>query len=646
MPTPATILSTPLHRFPRAILLGALFASCLARGGEPPTEPVLELPKFTVSERQELPPPESWHYATTPGFEILSNDSDRATRRLIKDFEMFQVALGIVWPINARPAAPISLIVCGHGGKFAAFGPPGEVPTPDNARVSLFLQNHGRAAIIVDQETKVLNVCSAGAAAKSNFNFSTSTQTLMPDVEDTTRLMVDHHKQVYREFVHYLLNQGDSRWPAWFEEGLVQIFMKMKVEKHFIEVGDVEDPTLISAMSGLLRQMDESAKGSPRVPDPLPSRGVSAVSFKPEDTSGGGLEPVEDGDFSRALEYRSLLSLEKLFAVAPDSPAARNVLGDNLWSKESYAFVHLCLYGRYDLQGRLHNDKTGPLPLQQPLADFLARAAKAPVTEAMFRDCFHIGYKDMEALLASYIKSTAYRSQQYRIKGEGIPDPEPLPLRDATQAEVGRIKGEALILAGRPGEARNEFVTAYLRGERDPELLASLGLFEESAGETEHAQKLLAAAVTSKTIRPEAYIELARFRYADALAKPGAGGGKLSAAQTDGVISLLLQARKLPPRLPALYELTADTWLHSAGKPKRTDVFPLIEGAQLYPDNLELVYQAAAFSAQAGIPEAAHPLAEHGLRYATDQMTRNRFAELNASLPPLPSAAPVPVGKP
>ena len=48
--------------------------------------PVVELPKFVVTDSRELPPPESWRYATMPGFEILSNASDKATQRLLRDF--------------------------------------------------------------------------------------------------------------------------------------------------------------------------------------------------------------------------------------------------------------------------------------------------------------------------------------------------------------------------------------------------------------------------------------------------------------------------------------------------------------------------------------------------------------------------------
>ncbi|MEO5961707.1 MAG: hypothetical protein ABIR80_21545, partial [Opitutaceae bacterium] len=61
--------------------------------------PVVELPKLVVTDSRELPPPEAWRYATIPGFEILTNASDKATQRLMRDFEIFRMGLGYVWPL-------------------------------------------------------------------------------------------------------------------------------------------------------------------------------------------------------------------------------------------------------------------------------------------------------------------------------------------------------------------------------------------------------------------------------------------------------------------------------------------------------------------------------------------------------------------
>src|SRR5690606_30754100 len=106
---------------PLAALLAFTFLvsgpALLAQGG-PAAEPIIELPKFVVTDSRELPPPENWRYATIPGFEILTNASDRATQRLLQDFGMFRQALGHVWPLLQRFSQTTSLIICGRGNKF------------------------------------------------------------------------------------------------------------------------------------------------------------------------------------------------------------------------------------------------------------------------------------------------------------------------------------------------------------------------------------------------------------------------------------------------------------------------------------------------------------------------------------------------
>jgi len=98
--------------------------------------------------------------------------------------------------------------------------------------------------------------------------------------------------------------------------------------------------------------------------------------------------------------------------------------------------------------------------------------------------------------------------------------------------------------------------------------------------------------------------------------------------------------RRQPPHLPALYDLAADTLVRSADKPKREDAMVLIDGAQLFPTRLKLVYQGAAIAAEAGEAQAAHALADHGIRIGTDPAVKKRFEDLKARLPPAPPAPP------
>ena len=61
----------------------------------------VELPRLTITSDRELPPPESWRYAEAPRFIILSNASPVTTQRLMRDLELFEMALSTVWPSTA-----------------------------------------------------------------------------------------------------------------------------------------------------------------------------------------------------------------------------------------------------------------------------------------------------------------------------------------------------------------------------------------------------------------------------------------------------------------------------------------------------------------------------------------------------------------
>lgn len=566
-----------------------------------PQGPVVELPKFVVQDSRELPPPESWKYATMPGFEILTNASDKATQRLVKDFDEFRQALSYVWPVEQQISQTTSLIISGKGAKFDAFMPKGKGGSPDTATASLFLREGNKTAILIDLQATTLNVLNVDGADDA----ATGT--------DSGLIQVDHDKALYREYVRYLLSKSTPRMPAWFEEGISQIIMRMQVQsRRYIELARVEEANTISASAAMTQQINAlAAADDPDAPQ-LPGA------------------PAEDKDFPAALLRRRLVDMDKMFAVAHGSPEATNVLGNNVWAKQSYAFVHMCLYGERN-------------KFQKPFAKFLQRIAKEPVTETMFKECFNMTYKQMLMQIRSYSESTVYETKIYQSKKGGedlIVAPPPLPLREATQSEIGRIKGEALVLAGHRDAARLALIAPYVRGERDPELLAALGVYEKQGGKDADARKFLEAAWTGKTTRPDALLELARFRYADALAKPEGPEKLFSLAQVRSIADLLLVARRQPPHNVAIYDLLADTWARSSVKPKPEDAKPIVEGAVLFPMRLKLVYQSIYFAVDMGDLKSAHALADHGIRYAPDANVKKRFEDAKAQLPPAPASAP------
>ncbi|MCX6953658.1 MAG: hypothetical protein NTV51_16020 [Verrucomicrobia bacterium] len=588
-----------MSRFrPRVLVLSATFGLCLVScGGRLAAQDVshdkpVELPAYTVIDTRELPPPETWYYARIAGFEVLSNASEKSTKRLVGDFQRFYQALSLVWPgVQQKAAVPTALIICGRGQQFDLFVPAGEKPS-ERAMASRTLRQGEQSAIVIDFETKVLNLSTPeGMAAAGATAAALTEDSVSVGAGGDPGFAIDAYRQLYREYIRFLLSGVQPRGPAWFEEGVAQIFMAMEVTNTTIIVGKVEDPNTISMQQALLNDA-----------------GVS------------GTAPAEDRDFNAALAKRPLLAMEKLFAVTHDSPEATSPLGGT-WAKQCYAFVHWCLYGD---EGRHQKD----------FLTFLRRLDNEPLSEALFKDCFKKSYKDMLFTIRSYVEGTNYKVAGVRAgKGQKLPTPPPFELREATEAEVGRIKGDALRLAGNPAAARKAMTTPYIRGERDPQLLAAIGLLERASNDDVRARKLLEAAAQGKAARPRAYLELAQLRFAEAAAKPGAAGDRFSPEQTAAVLTPLFTARTQSPPLPEVYELIAKAWAKSVITPGGDHLAVLDEGVRLFPRNTDLVYATAVQKIRAGLVPEAASLISRGLKVAPNAEVRGKFETLKASLP-------------
>jgi hypothetical protein len=560
-------------------------AACLpavqGQNQPPAGSETLKLPDFKVTDSPQLPPPESWRYGHVGNFEVISSASESYTRKLLADFGMFTRAMTLVWPAPTKPMTTSTIILCGRNGKFDAFAPEGAV-RGEKIIPSVLLRNRDQMAIVVDVES-------------SRVAIDTSNLTVANAVSGDYE--IDHYKQLYREYVRYLISQSQVRAPVWLEEGLAQITMDADFNDERLIYGKIN--SLAGAESG-----GESADSD----GTDPTANASAV--------------VGEQPFNVALQHRKLIPLGQFFAVTADDPVVQNPLGNNFWAKQAYLFVHFCLFGE-------------DLRYQQALATFAARLAREPLSEALFKECFKTDYQGMNKELWAYILRTKHKYQRYALKPEDKLTAKSIELREATIPEAALITGDALRLAGRHDLALSAYRSAYLRGSREPAIMAGMGAAETALGHADRARELLEAATRTGVKRPAAYVELARLRLAEVTAKPSTNG-KLGAVQMAAVLTPLFEARKLAPPLPETYELIATAWSQSAAAPTPENLGVLDEGIRAFPRDGELLYTAAQLYRTAGAPPTAASIARLGLRFSNEPATRARFEQLLASLPSAP----------
>jgi hypothetical protein len=520
---------------------------------EPPVGPIIELPKFEVTDSRLLPPPEKWRYAAIPGFEVLSNVSERETKRFVQDFLLLQEAVNVIMPglRGGGVSVPTSLIIAGRGDGFNRF-----VPTDrgdDRYRTnSLFFDDPERGAIVVD--------------------FAQSELLL----EDNTTQESDPYRAFYREYFRFLIRRmAGQKPPAWFEEGLVQLFSSIDFTKKWINFAQI----------------------------------------------GDGFGGERTGDFNTLLVRRALMPFPELFSET------RGQTRSTFWSAQAYAFVHMCLYGR----GQIY---------QKPFVQFLSRIGSEPPTEEIFKECFKKDYKKMLLELRGYIGFTDYKSIRFTAKkGQALPEPPPYTLRAADEAEVGRILGETLRLGGHGEKAHLALIAPYIRGERDPALLAALGLDERRAKHDDRALKFLEAAAKAGVVRPRADLELARLRLAGLPAGSAEGETRLTESQAARVLEPLLVACRQPPPMAEVYELVAAIWMRSEKPPTREDLKVINQGVNHFSRRPSLLWRVALLNLRHGDPEIAREIVTYVLRVMPPSEARIAFEQLATELPPAPPEA-------
>jgi hypothetical protein len=540
---------------------------------------IVDLPKFEVTERRILPPLERWHYLSIPGYEILSNASSGITTRFVKDFYLLQQVARILVPqAKATRSLPTYIVLCAKGQALTYFMP----DDPDSAFAqtgSLFVADSERTAIVIN-------------FSPSSFRLGVDEFSLDDEWDSPLASSLaanDPFRFFYREYFRSLVRDSmGANTPRWLEEGMTRLF------------SDVE----FSTQHVKFAHLDNSPGFGFRAPD-IPSVGVnSAIDTSPRRAAPSGRALMPSGEF---------------FVIDRTSVLIGTELATYL--DQTYLFTHMCLYGR----NQRYQDAYFKLAL---------RAQQGPITEEVFREYFKMSFADLGVEMRGYSNFTDYKEQNLKLKEQDrLAEAPPFTLRDATDAESGRIAGEVLRLSGHQDASLNWLIAPYIRGDRSPDLLAALGLAELSAAHTARARKFLEAAVAEKTTRTRAYLELGKLRFDEVRAKAATEKRAIDRAEIEFVTRPLDAALTHPPSMVEVYDTLARVWIESPVAPTAQQYAVLLDGARRYPRNFTLIHNAAAVGVKHAYVKECRPLVAHGLKFSPAN-ARDAFKRLEAALPP------------
>ncbi len=285
-------------------------------------------------------------------------------------------------------------------------------------------------------------------------------------------------------------------------------------------------------------------------------------------------------------------------------------------------------------------------PANAPAADAFwklgRRGSLEPITEAVFSECFGFGYADLQERLSDYLPVAV--KQPARILPGKLPALPRFEVKPATPAQIARLRGEweRLQIPFVRGK-HPEYLPRYIeqaratlrrpvgRGERDPQMLAALGLCELDAGDVAAARVWLEAAAAARVQRPRVHYEVARLRWLELTRNTGESSG-FTAAQVQPVLEPLRVAAGLTPALPEVYLLLGDALLRCRDRVSAPDYALMLQAAPLFRRLPAVAHRLALLQVREGQRGEAAQTLIVAKEFATEAAMRAQLEELLSAL--------------
>ncbi len=429
----------------------------------------VDLPPFMVTEENPQKGTKPWTYLSVPGLEVISKCSDSTTLWFVGQFTQRLAELEEILPsrLQFERTAPITLIL---------------IPPEMGDKMGKEIV---KAVGDSESSERSSRVTSNGRVSSL---YGMVPQVSLTDSESTTMMVElnDGDRRGISLTIGYVLNMLERRIPTlpyWFQSTVFSLYQQ-------------------------IRWSDEEALTIPSVYWPRINVPVTAGTPNPQ---GYKVFKDDDGKLYR-VEPASLIPMGS-FLTGPFGEAQQGSQYQlDLWHYEGSLFLYWVFV-----------DETHAR--RKALWDFVDKSSREPATEALFRQCFGMGFADVTKELSDYLPQ-AMENPLNLLKVDSVVIPE-LHLSDADPVTRARIQGNFIVkemgymakssvlspyipLYGARAEAI--LLKPYSDGSRDPALMSVIGLYYVEAGKDETARLFLQEAASAHVLRPIVYAELARIR--------------------------------------------------------------------------------------------------------------------------------------
>jgi hypothetical protein len=552
-----------------------LLCSALVAGAAEPASPaaIVELPPMIIEESSEV----SWFYAQVGQTEYLSRCSPSLTREFIKaQTEAHQLL---------RLLVPDSFLAILDMPRVSLILPLETKRTGDDAVLREMLQ--------AEEELHRRQLrADAGKRREPLANRYIFMPNLRLDDRDMTAVFSYVDERTFQgdrliaaeDLLYHVLSRRTPMLPPWLMEGIISIYRQTKIRR---------DVITLPPLTGWSEEARALLQRDPYAP-------------------------------------RTLLSAGELFSETVfRGEANQHEMRIATWHSQTALFFRWAL-----------DPKNAPAAAA--LWKFAEGASTRAVTEAWFIECFGFGYSDLRDRLSDYLPLAL--KEPLSIRPRKLPDAERFEIKPATRQQIARLRGECerleipYVRSRAPQfldryveQARRTLRRSYERGDRDPRLIAALGLCEVDAGDDAAAKPWLEAAAAARVNRPRVYYECARLRW-EASTRDVAPAQTLPMSAAVPTLEVLRTAMAGNPPLPEAYLLFADAWLRTEVAPPAGDLQLLADGARLFRRHTTLAARLALLYLRAGNRAAADATLATGLPYVGDEAMRTRFEQLRRAV--------------
>ena len=529
------------NRMAAAILVAAALACAAPMEGSPGSETRNLVPGPDSTDRDIVVMKEfivegahaDWKYLACPGYEILARCDKNALWWYSEGFFRSFILQEELLPEGClrRPAVPVTAILYE------------QKPPPQGARDQVV----PKPVEIAPDRGRFWGEVQVGSMRGGILARDWDTASVAENLWDVWRFINPARPLMFCDggFLSFRLRRVCPEPPLWFLIGLIQPL-------GLSNLAPQETYILLPGSAWILRlralaDRDAAARAAQqRAERAARSPAAGVVSLEPL---------VVEGKSSIAL-----LPMSEVFREINPEDGPPTIL----WAMESALFVR---WGYSQIRGEPDH--------RADFTRFVYRASREPVSEPVFRECFGFGYTEIQSRLARFLDTAVENlaTLKYKRIERWPPELPPVTKRAATEVEIARIIGDWERMRGlelkdrRPDlgrmyleQAGKTLLRPYQDGERDPRLLAVIGLYKHDIGEDAASRELLEEAVGARVGRPAAYRYLAWLRFADARAHAEAGGEKLSPRQVADILAPIFSVREMDPLPVSTYQFVAEVW--------------------------------------------------------------------------------------